>query len=249
MNQKENTVPRRAEAWREELRKKMKNRERTAIPRVKMNELDPMYRSRCNEEVNLGLTPEQAMQEAQRCIDCPTPACMEGCPVNIDIPAFVKYIEYGAFPEAARVLKETNALPAVCGRVCPQEKQCESKCIHLKMKNDPVAIGYLERFAADCELESGNMSIPEIARRNGIKIAVIGSGPAGLSFAGEMAKSGYAVTVFEALHEIGGVLKYGIPEFLFNLFFFVRVIIWNCLLSTRKISIYIQGISIHPLSK
>ena len=208
-----NNIARRAETWREELRKKMKNKERTAIPRVKMNELDAEYRSRCNEEVNLGLTAEQAMCEAQRCIDCPTPTCIEGCPVNIDIPAFVKNIERGAFSEAAKVLKETNALPAVCGRVCPQEKQCESKCIHLKMKNEPVAIGYLERFAADYELESGNMSIPKIAQSNEIKIAVVGSGPAGLSFAGEMAKMGYEVTVFEALHEIGGVLKYGIPEF------------------------------------
>jgi glutamate synthase (NADPH/NADH) small chain len=138
---------------------------------------------------------------------------MEGCPVNIDIPTFVKNIERGAFLEAARVLKETNALPAVCGRVCPQEKQCEEKCIHLKMKSEPVAIGYLERFAADYERESGKMSIPEIASKNGLKIAVVGSGPAGLCFAGEMAKFGYEVTVFEALHEIGGVLKYGIPEF------------------------------------
>jgi len=138
---------------------------------------------------------------------------MEGCPVNIDIPAFIKNIERGAFAEAAKVLKEANALPAVCGRVCPQEKQCECKCIHLKMNKEPVAIGYLERFAADFELASGNMSIPAIANKNGIKIAVVGSGPAGLSFAGDMAKMGYDVTVFEALHEIGGVLKYGIPEF------------------------------------
>ena len=138
---------------------------------------------------------------------------MEGCPVSINIPTFIKNIERGEFLEAARVLKETSALPAVCGRVCPQEKQCESKCIHLKMKKAPVAIGYLERFAADYERESGNISVPEVAEKNGIKVAVIGSGPAGLSFAGDMAKRGYDVTVFEALHEIGGVLKYGIPEF------------------------------------
>lgn len=153
------------------------------------------------------------MQEAQRCLDCPNPTCMEGCPVSINIPTFIKNIERGEFLEAAKVLKETSALPAVCGRVCPQEKQCESKCIHLKMKKEPVAIGYLERFAADYERESGQISVPEIAEKNGIKIAVIGSGPAGLSFAGDMAKRGYDVTVFEALHEIGGVLKYGIPEF------------------------------------
>ena len=205
---------RRSEPWREELRKSKKNKERTDIPRVEMNELDPEYRSHTRlEEVNLGLTKEQAMQEAQRCLDCPNPTCMEGCPVSINIPTFIKNIERGEFLEAAKVLKETSALPAVCGRVCPQEKQCESKCIHLKMKKAPVAIGYLERFAADYERESGQISVPEIAEKNGVKIAVIGSGPAGLSFAGDMAKRGYDVTVFEALHEIGGVLKYGIPEF------------------------------------
>ena len=213
MDIKEKITAQRAEAWREELRRKMKNKDRTSIPRVKMNELDPEYRSRCNEEVNLGLTAEQAMNEAQRCIDCPSPSCMEGCPVNIHIPTFIKNIERGDFAEAAKVLKEANALPAVCGRVCPQEKQCECMCIHLKMNKEPVAIGYLERFAADYERESGNMSVPEIAAKNGFKIAVVGSGPAGLSFAGDMAKMGYDVTVFEALHEIGGVLKYGIPEF------------------------------------
>ena len=205
---------RRSEPWREELRKSKKNKERTDIPRVEMNELDAEYRSHTRlEEVNLGLTKEQAMQEAQRCLDCPNPTCMEGCPVSINIPTFIKNIERGEFLEAARVLKETSALPAVCGRVCPQEKQCESKCIHLKMKKAPVAIGYLERFAADYERESGNISVPEVAEKNGIKVAVIGSGPAGLSFAGDMAKRGYDVTVFEALHEIGGVLKNGIPEF------------------------------------
>ena len=213
MNTIENITSRRTESWREELRQSMKNKERTSIQRVKMNELDSEYRSHNNEEVNLGLTEEQAILEAKRCIDCPTPSCMDGCPVNIDIPAFIKNIERGEFLEAAKVLKETSALPAVCGRVCPQEKQCEAKCIHLKMKNEPVAIGYLERFAADYERESGKMSIPEIAHENNIKIAVVGSGPAGLAFAGDMAKMGYKVTVFEALHEIGGVLKYGIPEF------------------------------------
>ncbi len=205
---------RRAEPWREALRKSKKNKERTDIPRVQMNELDAEYRSHTRlEEVNLGLTKEQAMQEAQRCLDCPNPTCMQGCPVSINIPTFVKNIERGEFLEAARVLKETSALPAVCGRVCPQEKQCESKCIHLKMGKPAVAIGYLERFAADYERESGNISVPQVAEKNGIKIAVVGSGPAGLSFAGDMAKRGYDVTVFEALHEIGGVLKYGIPEF------------------------------------
>ena len=200
--------------WRVELRKVMKPKERTAIPRVKMPELDPEYRSHSRrEEVNLGLNEEQALTEAKRCLDCANPGCMTGCPVGIDIPRFIKHIEKGEFLEAAKTLKETSALPAVCGRVCPQEKQCESQCIHLKMNEPAVAIGYLERFAADYERDSGQISVPEIKEKNGIKVAVVGSGPAGLSFAGDMAKKGYDVTVFEALHEIGGVLKYGIPEF------------------------------------
>ena len=200
--------------WREELRKSMKPKERTAITRVHMNELEPEYRSHSRkEEVNLGLNAEQAVVEAKRCLDCANPSCMQGCPVGINIPTFIKNIERGEFLEAARVLKQTSALPAVCGRVCPQEKQCELQCIHLKMGHEAVAIGYLERFAADYERESGQISIPEVAEKNGIKVAVVGSGPAGLSFAGDMAKLGYDVTVFEALHEIGGVLKYGIPEF------------------------------------
>ena len=200
--------------WREELRKSMKAKERTAIERCKMPELDPVYRATTRtEEVNQGLSREQAQTEAKRCLDCPNPTCMQGCPVNINIPSFIKNIERGEFLDAARVLKMTSALPAVCGRVCPQEKQCESKCIHLKMGGQAVAIGNLERFAADYERESGQMSLPEVAPANGKKIAVIGSGPSGLSFAGDMAKMGYEVTVFEALHEIGGVLKYGIPEF------------------------------------
>ena len=200
--------------WRTTLRKGLKPKERTAIERVKMPELDADYRAKTRlEEVNIGLTPEMAMQEAKRCLDCPKPSCVEGCPVNIHIPDFIKNIERGDFLEAAKILKETSALPAVCGRVCPQEKQCESRCIHLKMKSPAVAIGYLERFAADYERESGHMALPDVAPSNGIKVAVIGSGPAGLSFAGDMAKRGFEVYVFEALHEIGGVLKYGIPEF------------------------------------
>ena len=200
--------------WRNTLRKALKPKERTAIERVKMPELDADYRAKTRlEEVNIGLTPEMAMQEAKRCLDCPKPSCVEGCPVNIHIPDFIKNIERGDFLEAAKILKETSALPAVCGRVCPQEKQCESRCIHLKMNSPAVAIGYLERFAADYERESGHMALPTVAPSNGIKVAVIGSGPAGLSFAGDMAKRGFEVYVFEALHEIGGVLKYGIPEF------------------------------------
>lgn len=200
--------------WRKELRKSMKPKERTAIQRVVMPELSPEYRATTRlEEVNTGLTREMALTEAKRCLDCAKPTCVEGCPVGIDIPSFIKNIERGNFLAAAKVLKHTSSLPAVCGRVCPQEKQCESRCIHLKMNEPAVAIGYLERFAADYERESGNILLPEMAPANGIKIAVVGSGPAGLSFAGDMAKKGYDVYVFEALHEIGGVLKYGIPEF------------------------------------
>ena len=203
----------RNDTWRSELRSAMKAKDRTNIPRVHMPELPADVRNKNNEEVNLGLTLEMAQQEAKRCLDCVKPTCMNGCPVSIDIPAFVKNIERGEILEAAKVLKQTSALPAVCGRVCPQEKQCEAECIHLQMGKEPVAIGHLERFAADYERESGNISVPEVAPANGRKIAVVGSGPAGLSFAGDMAKFGYDVTVFEALHQIGGVLKYGIPEF------------------------------------
>lgn len=200
--------------WRKELRAAMKPAERKAIERVMMPELDPVYRATTRtEEVNKGLTKQMAVREAHRCLDCGKPACVEGCPVNINIPSFIKNIERGQFLAAAKVLKSTSALPAVCGRVCPQEKQCESKCIHLKMNEPAVAIGYLERFAADFERESGNIALPDLAPKNGIKVAVVGSGPSGLSFAGDMAKKGYEVHVFEALHEIGGVLKYGIPEF------------------------------------
>jgi len=207
----------RSSEWRETLRKSMKPKERTAIERCVMPELDPAYRRhKLREEVNQGLTMEQALTEAKRCLDCANPTCMEGCPVSINIPSFIKNIERGEILEAARVLKLTSALPAVCGRVCPQEKQCESRCIHLKMGHKPVAIGYLERFAADYAREhSTTQTNSELRTHNSElpKVAVVGSGPAGLSFAGDMAKQGFDVTVFEALHEIGGVLKYGIPEF------------------------------------
>ena len=204
----------REQSWRVDIRKLLKNKERTALIRVHMGEVAPAVRVKSNIEVNSGLTQDEAVNESRRCLDCPDPTCITGCPVEINIPKFIKRIEQGDFLKAAQVLKETSALPAVCGRVCPQEKQCEAKCFYqLKMKKEPVAIGHLERFAADYERESGQISVPGIADSNGIKVAVIGSGPAGLTFAGDMAKLGYDVTVFEALHEIGGVLKYGIPEF------------------------------------
>lgn len=205
----------REQAWRIELREKIKNKERTVVERVKMPEMDPKVRINYQDrEVNLGLDVKSAQQEASRCMDCVNPTCIEGCPVNINIPKFVKNIERGEFLEAAKTLKETSALPAVCGRVCPQEKQCEANCFYtLKLKKQPVAIGYLERFAADYERESGQISVPPVAPSNGLKVAAIGSGPASLAWAGDMIKLGYEVTVFEALHEIGGVLKYGIPEF------------------------------------
>lgn len=205
----------REQEWRAELRKKLKGKERTDQARVRMPEEDPMVRINFQDrEVNQGLTADMAQREASRCMDCVNPTCIEGCPVSINIPEFVKNIERGEFGLAAATLKKTSALPAVCGRVCPQEKQCEEQCFYtVKLRKEPVAIGYLERFAADWERESGTISIPRCAPANGIKVAAIGSGPASLSFAGDMAKLGYEVTVFEALHEIGGVLKYGIPEF------------------------------------
>ena len=204
----------RSQEWRTEIRKSIKAKERMDKTRANMPEEDPNVRNRSNVEVNSGLTAEQAVLEAQRCIDCPNPTCMTGCPVGINIPKFIKKIETEDFLGAAAVLKDTNGLPAVCGRVCPQEKQCEAQCFYtIKMGKPAVAIGFLERFAADYERDSGQMAVPETAEFNNIKLAVIGSGPAGLAAAGDLAKFGYDVTVFEALHEIGGVLKYGIPEF------------------------------------
>lgn len=204
----------RSQEWREEIRKSMKSKDRTSKVRVSMPEEDPIERAKSNIEVNIGLTVQMAVEEARRCLDCPDPTCIQGCPVSINIPKFVKYIEKQDFAMAARTLKETNALPAVCGRVCPQEVQCEASCFYtIKLNKIPVAIGHLERFAADWERNSGKMYIPEVEPSNGIKVAIIGSGPSGLAVAGDLIKLGYSVTVFEALHEPGGVLKYGIPEF------------------------------------
>lgn len=177
-----------------------------------MPEQGPRVRIKNFDEVPLGFPPDLAKIEAQRCLQCKKPVCVAGCPVQIDIPAFLKLIAMGDFIGAAKKLKEKNALPAVCGRVCPQEEQCEQVCV-LAKKRESVAIGQLERFAADFEREVGEVSIPEIAGPTGRKVAVVGSGPSGLTVAGDLLKMGHRVTLFEALHAPGGVLVYGIPEF------------------------------------
>ena len=187
-------------------------KERMKIPRQPMPERDPMERVRNFYEVPSGYTAESAMEEAKRCIQCKKPLCVGGCPVNIDIPWFIRLIAEGKFLEAAHKLKETNGLPAVCGRVCPQEARCERVC-SIDKRGEPVAIGRLERFAADYEREHGEITLPELPRSTGKKVAVVGAGPAGLTVAGDLVKKGHAVTVFEALHTPGGVLMYGIPEF------------------------------------
>ena len=187
-------------------------KERYKIDRHKMPEQDPVERSHNFKEVNLGYSIEIAMEEAERCIRCKNPVCVGGCPVAVKIPEFIKMIADGKFAEAAAILKEDNALPAVCGRVCPQEEQCEAVCVVAK-KGRPVAIGYLERFAADWERQNANLKPAKTSPKSGKKVAVVGGGPAGLSCAGDLIQMGHDVTVFEALHEIGGVLIYGIPEF------------------------------------
>ena len=187
-------------------------KERMKIPKQPMAEQDPKERVTNFYEVPYGYTAEQAMEEAKRCIQCKKPLCVGGCPVNIDIPWFIRLVAEGKFVEAARKIKETNGLPAVCGRVCPQEDQCEKVCV-IGKKNEPVSIGRLERFVADYEREHSEVSIPEIPRWTGKKVAVVGAGPAGLTVAGDLVKKGHKVTVFEALHVAGGVLMYGIPEF------------------------------------
>jgi len=182
------------------------------IPRQPMPEQEPEPRSKNFDEVPLGYTPELAMKEAERCLQCKKPSCVQGCPVEIDIPAFVQYIKEGEFTKAIRKIWEKNSLPAICGRVCPQEDQCEGVCI-LAKKDEPVAIGNLERFAADYERHYGSGELPPKAPPTGKKVAVVGSGPAGLTVAGDLILKGHEVTIYEAFHKGGGVLVYGIPEF------------------------------------
>jgi glutamate synthase (NADPH/NADH) small chain len=199
--------------WRKELRKAIPVKERMKIPRQKMPEREPGVRNRNFREVNLGLEAEVARREAQRCLDCANPSCVAGCPVAIDIPSFIKLVEKGEFAASLRTIKETNSLPAICGRVCPQESQCEAVCNLKKATGVSVAIGNLERFVSDAERSQGEVFVPAIPPSTGKKVAVIGAGPAGLTVAGELAKKGHKVTIFEALHIAGGVLVYGIPEF------------------------------------
>ncbi|MBU4204059.1 MAG: NADPH-dependent glutamate synthase [Acidobacteria bacterium] len=199
--------------WRKDMRKAIPVKERMKIKRQKMPERPPDVRNKDFVEVNRGLDIKAAQKEAQRCWDCANPHCVLGCPVGIDIPSFIKLIEKGDFEASARKLKETNSLPAICGRVCPQESQCEEKCNLFKASGVSVAIGNLERFAADYEREKGKVKYPKIPPSTGHKVAVVGAGPSGLTVAGDLIKLGHKVTIFEALHVAGGVLSYGIPEF------------------------------------
>ncbi len=192
--------------------KESKKTKSVRTPRYKMPEQDPRLRVKNFKEVNLGYSEEIAKEEAKRCLQCAKPLCIEGCPVNVNIPQFIKLIREGDFHEAIRCVKDYNILPSICGRVCPQENQCESKCV-LRKKFEPIAIGNLERFIADWERRNQFKECPDCQAPNNIKIAVIGSGPAGLTCAADLARKGYDVTIFEAFHKGGGVLVYGIPEF------------------------------------
>ena len=199
--------------WRKELRKSFPVKLRMKISRKKMPERPPEVRNTDFYEVNLGLKTKMAVEEAKRCLECANPKCVMGCPVGIDIPTFIKSIEIGDFVKSIRIMKETNSLPAICGRVCPQESQCEAVCTMKKATGTSVAIGHLERFVADYERDKGEVYIPKIPPSTGHKVAIFGAGPAGLTVAGDLAKQGHQVTIYEALHVAGGVLVYGIPEF------------------------------------
>ncbi len=190
----------------------LSKKDRMKIPRQPMPEQDSKIRRSNFKEVNLGFTEELARLEALRCLQCPKPVCIEGCPVGVNIKGFINLVAQGDFLGAASKIKEDNMLPAICGRVCPQEEQCEAKCV-VGVKGEPIAIGRLERFVADYEREHVGLRAPEIKSKTGKKVAIVGSGPSGLSCAGDLIQMGHDVTVFEALHELGGVLVYGIPEF------------------------------------
>ena len=196
----------------EEKRTRPPRKKQERIPRQEMPVRPPDVRNKDFNEVALGFTPELALIEAKRCLQCPKQPCVDGCPVSVDITGFIHLVTEGDFIGAAQKIKETNLLPAVCGRVCPQEEQCEQVCVVAKI-DKPVAIGRLERFVADYEREQGAVELPKVAPSTGKKVAVVGSGPAGITVSYELLQAGHKVTIFEALHELGGVLVYGIPEF------------------------------------
>lgn len=216
---------------------------KTIIPqKTPMPEQPPQERIHNYNEVPYGYTPEQAVAEAQRCLDCAKPACMNGCPVNINIPGFLALVAAGDFRGAVNLIKETNALPAITGRVCPQEEQCEGVCVMCK-KYESVSIGRLERFVADWEAAQGPLPAPELPPPTGKKVAVVGSGPAGLTVAADLARLGHHVTIFEALHEAGGVLVYGIPEFRLPKAIVKREVEYVCSLGVRLVKDFVVGSS------
>jgi len=219
----------------------MSKKPKQIIPKkTPMPEQPPLERIKNYDEVPYGYTPEQAIAEAKRCIECGRPLCVEGCPVNINIPAFLKLVAEGNFRGAINIIKETNALPAVSGRVCPQEEQCEGKCA-LSKRFESVAIGRLERFAADWEASQGTPPIPDLPPPTGKKVAVVGSGPAGITVAADLVRKGHHVSIFEALHEPGGVLVYGIPEFRLPKAIVRREVEYVCRLGVKLVKDFVVG--------